>query len=456
MLIAVLFGCKAPEKIFRASDHKVPASFNGSRDTTTQASLTFDRFFTDRDLVKLIDTAMHQNADLLIAAQRVEVARAMLRQHRGALFPSLDIGISGGGRQYGRHTIDGVGNAASPEIPSPFTPDYFAGVTSSWELDVWGKLRNRKKAAKLRYLSTEAGRNFMATNLVAEVAYRYYTLVSLDREMDIVLKNIKLQERALEIVKVQKEAGKATELAVKQFGAQLITTQAMEYELKTQITATENELNFLLGRYAQPVARNKSEGREFADMTGVGVPSGLVSHRPDIVQAELELRASEADVNAARAAFLPSFNISALAGYNAYSTAMFFNPASLVYGFVGGLSAPVFNRNQIKASYDQAVAEHKGAYLQYGKTVMNAVFEVCTGVDEIAGLQAQYTLNEKAATMMNEAVAISNDIYLAGYANYLEVITAQKNALDAELKVVQTGRKMLFARVNLYRALGGR
>jgi NodT family efflux transporter outer membrane factor (OMF) lipoprotein len=454
-LLAMAGGCKLPEQSVKYATVKLPAYYKAAADSGSAAQFTFDSFFADPALVAIIDTALHNNADLLIALQRVEAARANVLLHRGALYPNLDLGISASGNRYGKYTMEGVGNSESPSIPGPFTPSYFAGVSSSWELDVWGKLRNKKKAAQMRLLASDAGRKFLATNLIADVAYHYYTLSALDEELEIIRKNIKLQETALEIVKLQKEGGRATELAVKQFAAQLAHTQGMEYRVKMDIATAENELNFLLGRYSEPIVRTKLAEATVARGVATGIPSGLLRTRPDIVQAEMEMKASAAEVASARAAFLPSFTIAGTAGFNSFSTGMLFDPASLAYGLIGGVTAPVFNKNQIRANYATMLAEHRGSQLQYGKTVMNAVFEVVTALENIENLTSEYAYNQKSAGTLNDAVKIANELFLAGYANYLEIITAQKNAIDADMEVVQTKKKLLFSNVNLYRSLGG-
>ncbi len=456
LALAVAGGCKTVLKKNDLKEIVLPADFKGHRDSMSAAETKYADFFSDRKLVALIDTAMQFNADYLVAMQKVEAARARMPAYNGALFPNLNLGITASGQQFGKYTMDGTGNSQTTGLPGPVVPDYSAAFSSSWEIDIWGKLKNRKKAARYRLLSTEAGKNFIATNLIADVAYHYYTLAALDEESEIIRRNIQLQEMALEIVKLQKEGGRATELAVKQFAAQLANTQSLEYRVKLDIARTENELNFLLGRYPVPIKRDKMSIDAAERVVASGVPSQLLSRRPDIVQAELELKASAADVAAARADFLPAFNISAAAGLNSFSTASLFDPASLAFNALGSLVGPVLNRSAIRANYNASVSEQKGAYYQYSKTIMNAVYEVTTALESIENMKAEYTFNLKAATALNEAVAISNDLFVGGYANYLEIIIAQKDAVDAELEVIQSKKKLLFGVVNLYRSLGGK
>jgi outer membrane protein TolC len=221
-------GCKISEKTYSATEHTPPTTFNNKGDTTQGNNRSYASFFTDKNLVALIDTAMHNNADYNIALQKVQAAKANYLQRKGDLLPTLELRGSGGQTRFGKYTMDGMGNMTTPGVPYPEIPDYFVGAGASWEVDLWGKLRNKKKAAKLRFLATDAGKNLVATNLIAEVSFRYYTLAGLDEELNIIKKNVKLQETALEIIKLQKEGGRATELAVKQFAALLAKTQGME------------------------------------------------------------------------------------------------------------------------------------------------------------------------------------------------------------------------------------
>ncbi|WP_316934376.1 TolC family protein [Hymenobacter sp. AT01-02] len=215
-------------------------------------------------------------------------------------------------------------------IPTTLTPDYFLGLRASWELDLWGKLRSRRKAAYLRLLASVEGRNLVVTSLVAEVARGYYELLTLDNQLASLERNATLQQRGLDIMRVQKQAGRATELAVQQFAAQLLRTRSLGFEVRQRITETENQLNQLLGRYPRRIARGRALAQqELPTRLVAGLPSHLLLRRPDVRQAELELTAAHADVDAARAAFLPSLTLTPYLGFNAFRTAALLNPASL-------------------------------------------------------------------------------------------------------------------------------
>ncbi len=458
-------GCKPMQQLQQTEPVHLPASFPGQSDSSGIGSLTWKQLFTDKYLQRLIDTALHNNWDLQTAIQRVEIARANYLQTRGALKPSVQAVASAGADKFGDYTINGVGNYDTnlsgnldkeQKIPMPLTPDFFLGFRSSWEIDLWGKLRNRKTAAYHRMLSSQKGVRLVSTLLVSEVASRYYELLALDDKMKILRENIALQEAAVEIVQALKAGGRATELAVQQFTAQLFRTRGLAAEFRQQITETENELNLLLGRLPQQIERGQSIlQHQLPETIKAGVPSSLLLRRPDIQQAEQELKASEADVEAVRAAFLPSLTITPYLGFNAFNTAALFNPASIAYGVIGGLASPLLNRDALKGDHKRAAAASQEAFYSYQKAIMSGYHEVVTNLSEMKNLQKQFDMRSKETDVLRTAVSIANDLYLAGAASYLEVITAQKNVVEAEIGLITTKKEMLITLINLYRALGG-
>ncbi|MBX2905016.1 MAG: TolC family protein [Taibaiella sp.] len=446
--------CKLPRPLHNEKP-VLPATYNGVPSGGAPLPQWKD-FFADSLLTSLLNNAVTNNFDLRLAEQKVEAARNELLMKKALLAPTVGINTYGSNIRYGRHTMDGEGNATTPGVPQPIVPTYMLGVSSGWEIDLWGKLHKRKKAAQLRYLASTMGRNLVLTSLLSEIAYRYYELICLDARLEIIQKNIALQETAVEIMNVQKSAGRVTELAVKQFQAQLIHTRSMKYATLQEVVRIENEIRYLSGTYDEkPITRTSFTVQSDLVVTATGVPSGLLLNRPDLIQAELELKASHADVEAARKAFLPSVNISANLGLNSFYPGTLFEPAALAYGLVGSVAGPLVNRKQVKGEYGLAVAQNNTAYYDYAKKAMAAVYEVKTTLNGIGNLQTQYNLNKEEAAALTEAIGIARDLYLAGYANYLEVITAQKSAVEAELNMVDTRKSLLFSKVNLYRTLGG-
>lgn len=457
--------CKVPHATQVPGIKKMPENFKTVGDTSSIANLSWKQFFTDKYLVALIDTAIRNNPDLYIALQRIEVARSQLFLRKAAFLPSLNGVIAAGADRFGDYTMNGVGNFdtnLSPnikedqKIPRHPTPDYFVGLRSNWEIDLWGKLKNQKKSAAARLLATEKGRQFAVTNIVTMVAELYYELLALDNELEIVRKNIVLQQEALEVVKVQKEGGRATELAVQQFSAQLLNTRAIEFNIRLRMVGIENELNELLGRYPQHITRDTAiMQQELPPATQVGNPSFLLIKRPDIVQAEYELTAAKADVEAARAAFLPSLNLTPYAGFHSFKAGLLFDPASIAAGLAADLAAPIINRRVIKGNFSISSAQRNEAVYNYQKALLVGYKEVVTSLGNIENTRQAFDLKQLEVRELSDAVTTARELYLAGYATYLEVITAQKGVLEAELQLTENKKQLFQATIRLYRSLGG-
>ena len=463
-VLFMITACSSVKSIQIASPDDMPASYTGSTDSVNVSAMPVSSFFSDSYLLSLIDTAMNANPDVLTALQRVEIANANLKYNGLLLLPSVTLNANAGLEKYGDYTMNGVGNYdtnLSPNIndrqriPNP-TPDYFLGFRSSWEVDLWGKLRNRKRAAFNRFLASQSGYKMVITSLTAQIATAYYQLLALDNELKVIRKNIAFQSNALDIIKIQKLGGRATELAVQQFLAQLKRTKGLEYQTLQQVTETENQLNFLTGKFSKPIERDTSISTlKLPSILKAGVPSQLLLNRPDIQEAEFELRAFNADIKAVHAAFFPSLTLSPYVGFNSFSSSLLFNPGSFVYGIIGGLTAPIFNRKLIKADFNRTVAQSKQALYSYQKTVLNSYQEVFNSLKSIENYSNMYDQKQQEVEALNNAVAVANDLYLVGRANYLEVITAQRNVLDAELELANTKKNIFVGAINLYRSVGG-
>ena len=463
-LLTTLSGCKLMTPLPEKSPLQTPRTFLERMDSASIGAMKVSAFFTDTNLVALIDTALQRNQDVAMAYQRIEMARANLWEREAALLPSVSAEASGGIRRYGEYTQEGVGNYDTnfsdnidpdQRMSNPL-PEYFLGARSTWEADIWGKLRTRRKAALLRFMASEKGRQLVVTNLVAEIARLYYELLMLDNQLEIIERNRQLQKVALETIVIQKEAGRANELAVRQFTAQLYNTQTRAIRIEQQVMEVENRLNILLGRFTQPITRGAPIlEQELPRRIGVGVPAQMLRRRPDVQQAELELRAYETDLQAARLAFLPSLNITPYLGLSAFRSSVLFNPASLAFGLIGGITAPIINRKPLKAAQRRVQAQATEALFNYNKTALTAYQETALNLRTLDNLQKIALLKEIETTALQQGVSISNDLFMAGYATYLEVITAQKSVLEAELERTSIQQQRFEALVSLYRALGG-
>lgn len=454
-------GCKTPEIAIEKAHATLPASFGATSDTASLAAVRWGEFFKDPNLVALIDTALQNNQELNITLQEIEIAKNDIRVRKGALLPSVGIKAGAGIEKVARYTSQGAGDASTEitpghEMPDPLA-DFGIAAQANWEVDIWKKLRNSKKAAVDRYLATVEGKNFVMTNLIAEVAGSYYELLALDNQLAIVRQNIGLQQNGLEIVKVQKEAARATELAVQKFNAEVKASQSLEFEILQRIKETENKINFLLGRYPQAIPRN-ADG--FTDLVPAqaqsGIPAQLLANRPDIRQAELELAAAKLDVKAARAEFYPSLDISAALGLQAFRPSYLFKfPESVLYSLTGDLAAPLINRNAIKAEYANANVRQLQALYDYERKILNAYLEVSTQLSKIDNLGKSYDLKTQQVQALTTSIDVSSDLFRSARADYLEVLLTQRDALEARLELVETKAAQLTAVVTLYRDLGG-
>ena len=463
---ALLFvsGCKTMQPLTQSASLKAPATFENQMDSTGIGSIQWRSFFKDPNLVALIDTALMNNPDLKIAVQRIEAARSNVLLAKGALLPVVGAEVSGGGRKFGDYTMDGVGNYdtnfsdnidADRRLPAPFLPDYFAGFRSTWEIDIWGKLRTQRKAAYSRFLASEKGRHLVTTSLIAQISSIYYELLAMDSELAIIRKNIALQQSAVENIKIQKEGGRANELGVRQFTAQYLNTQSLEIQINQRIVEAENNLNLLLGRFPQRIQRQGNLSENLPERVQAGIPSSMLIRRPDIQQAELDLLANNADLQAARLAFLPSLNITGMIGYNAFKSALLFNPGSLAYSALGGLAAPIFNRKALKAGQKRFEAASIESLYAYNKAILTGFQEVSSSLKKIENTKKISDFKKQEVDVLQQAVATSRDLFLTGYATYLEIITAQKNVLEAELTLTEVQKDQHLALIELYRSLGG-
>lgn len=462
-VLILLSACNTVKQVTLPEAAKMPEKFNAV-EAAPEEALGWKSIFTQSELDTLIATALKENLDMKSGIQRVLIAGANLRLSKAALLPTLRASVSGGLDQFGKYTMNGVGNYdtnfsenidANQKIPGP-TPDYFAGFRSSWEIDVWGKLSKRKEAAYHRYLSTTKGLRWYQTQLTCQVASLYYELIALDKRLKILKENINLQNKGLEVVEAQMTGGRATALAVSQFKAQRTATQGKQFEIRQAITRVENQLNLLLGRYPEHIARDTSAiNLPLPKQVYAGLPSAIILNRPDVQQAEEELKAAKADVSAARKAFLPSLTLDAYAGYNAFRLPLLFSPGSLAAGFLGGLTAPVLNRASLKNANLVANAAQLTAFYQYQQSLISGYQEVTMQLSALENYKQAYDYKTTEVTELKNAVSTANDLYLAGYASYLEVIVAQRSVLNAEMEQVNLKQASYSALIGLYRALGG-
>lgn len=465
-LSLVLASCKAPMATVIKDEVKenIPQNFQQEeqQDANNNSGTTpWRQFFTDPNLVSLIETALKNNQELMITLQEIEIAKSGVLAKKGRLTPTVSAGIGAGVSKAGRYTSEGAGDATTEIEPGKEIPDplgnFEGGLTANWEIDIWKKLRTEKESAVAHYLSTVEGKNFVLSNLIEEVADNYYDLLALDNQLDIIQQYIKLQQKALEISKIQKEAAAATELAVKKFEAELAKSKASEYTIRQSITEKENQINALLGRYPQPIVRTKESFMSTIPQTVyMGIPSQLLANRPDIKQAELELKSSKLDVEAARKEFYPSLEISATLGLEAFKPSYLVKlPESIASSLVGELAGPLINKSAIKANFQTADARQIQALYEYDKTILNAYLDVANLMSKVKNIDQYYQLKSQETKALDESIDIANQLFRNSRADYLEVLLNQRDALDAKMELVEAKQKQLSTVVDIYKSLGG-
>jgi NodT family efflux transporter outer membrane factor (OMF) lipoprotein len=461
-MIVGFWSCKIPQSPLKVARKNMPSdSYGTAKDTNNIVNINWRKYFADSNLTHLIEVALSNNQELQIVLQEIEISKNEVKARKGEYLPFVRWMAGSGVEKVGKYTRFGAVEEQleikdNEKFPKPLQ-DHLLTASVAWELDIWKKLRNAKKSATLKYLATTEGKNFMITQLIAELSNAYYELLALDNLLDIIEKNIEIQSNALRIVQQQKESAKVSQLAVNRFEAQLLNTQNLQYDIKQKITETENKIHFLTGKYEKPIQRSTSQflNSTLDSIYATGVPSQLLNHRPDVRQAELALAAAELDVQVAKANFYPSVAIRASVGLQAFNPAYLINPESLLYGLAGDLIAPLINRNAIKATYNTANAQQIQAVYRYEQTILNAYVDVLNQMAKVENYHKSYQTKNQEVEILMQSVSIANSLFNSARADYAEVLLTQREALDARIDLLEIRMKQLNAKVNLYRALGG-
>jgi hypothetical protein len=462
VFVVVLNSCKAPQMTTIQKPINLPEFFtSGMPVDSSSAKVNWREYFADDYLVALIDSALQNNQDLKIALQQIEMARSGALASSAALKPRVSFAPTAALRRFGLYTMDGAGNITTDILPNKIVPihlpDFLVGFQASWEIDLYKKLSNTHKSALTKVMASNEAKNYVVTNMVNEIASAYYELKALDAELAIIDEYTLIQENAVELIRIQKDAAAANELAVKQFEAQLYKLQEMKFGLQQGIIEQENTINYLMGRLPQPIARSTiSIDSVKLKTASVGIPAQLLLNRPDLRQVELELQASRLDVQVARTAFLPSLNIGSVLGTQAFRPDLLITkPQSLVYGLVGGLAAPLINKRAIQADFDFANANQLAMLGTYNKQIISAYIEVYNVLMLQRNLVQSHAIKSKESAVLVESIDISDKLYRNNRATYLEVLAAQENALETRIELVQIKKAQLQSQMNLYKALGG-
>ncbi|WP_254562260.1 TolC family protein [Dyadobacter diqingensis] len=457
VLLTALAACKISKNV-ETPKAALPETFRNAAATTDTASiadLPLDSFFTDASLQKLLDSAIAKNYDMQVALKNIEASQLLFKQTKWAYLPDARLQISAGSNRPSDNSLNGL--SASSFLKTTHIEDFTTSVGLSWEADIWGKIRNRNGRALAEYLQTIEAKNAIQTNLVAAVSQGFYNLLMLDAQLSIAEKNLALNDSTLRIFGLQFTSGQVTSLAIQQAEAQRLNAAKLIPELQQNITLQENALSILAGELPGRTERNlQIDQVKFPETLTTGVPTTILNRRPDIRRSELALDVANANVGIAKANMYPALTITASGGINSLKASNWFNiPASLFGAAAGGLTQPLFQRNQLKTQYEVSKVERERTVIEFRQSVLYAVGEVSDALVKIEKLKEQQAIAATRVKILEQAIANSNLLFQSGLANYLEVITAQSNVLQSELELVAIKRAQLAANVDLYRSLGG-
>ena len=400
--------------------------------------MSWREMFTDRELQSLIEAGLEQNTDLNVARLRVEAAEAALMTAKLSYLPSLGINAEGGSR------YDGA-----------TAKTYNVGATASWELDIFGKFTAAKRGAVVAWQGSRDYQQAVQTQLIATIADSYYTLALLDEQMSInnrTLENWRATVRTLEALK---KVGKANEAGVLQAKANVMQLESSQLAICKSVSETENALSAILAMPSQPIERSSLDEASFPDTISIGVPLQLLSNRPDVRQAEMELAQAFYATHVARSAFYPNITLSGTLGWTNNGGGAITNPGQWLFNAIGSLTQPLFNRGTNIANLKIAQTKQEEAKLLFQQSLLNAGKEVNDALTTWQTAKSQYEINTRQVETLREAVRKTELLMSHSSTSYLEVLTTQQSLLSAEQAQAQDRFGEIQGIINLYHALGG-
>lgn len=408
-------------------------------DTSTIASMSWREMFTDRKLQSLIETGLEQNTDLNVARLRVEAAEAALMTAKLSYLPSVGINAEGGGSKY-----DGAA-----------AKTYNVGASASWELDIFGKLTAAKRGAVAALQGSRDYQQAVQTQLIATIADSYYTLAMLDAQRMInnrTLENWRATVRTLEALK---KVGKSNEAGVLQAKANVMQLESSQLAIRKSISETENALSAILAMPSHSIKRSNLAEASFPDTISIGIPLQLLSNRPDVRQAEMELAQAFYATNVARAAFYPNITLSGALGWTNNGNGVITNPGQWLLNAIGSLTQPLFNRGTNIANLKIAKTRQEEAKLLFQQSLLNAGKEVNDALTAWQMTKSRFEINTHQVETLREAVQKTELLMRHSDTTYLEILTAQQSLLEAEALQLQTCFYRIQSIIKLYHALGG-
>lgn len=403
-------------------------------DTTSIAEISWEDFFNDPILKEWIHVGLENNTDLNVARLKVDEAEAVLTAARGAFLP-------------------GVNAALKEQVSAPGGNAFSVNIGASWEADIFGKLRNSKHQAAAALEQSVAYRQAVQTQLVASIANMYYTLLMLDEQMSVSQRTYDNWKENIRTMEALKRAGKTNEAAVLQAKSNQLNVQASMIDLEQSIVETENAFCALLGIVPVTVRRGHLNEQNFPIELSAGLPSGLLSRRPDVKQAEMALAQAYYATNVAQASFYPQLSLSGTLGWNASGASV--DPSEFFANLAASVLQPVFAKKSLKANLKKAKAQQEEAMYQFRQAVLDAGVEVNNALIQWQAAQERMEVDRSQVVHLKAAVWNTQLLMKHGGATYIEVLTAQQTLLKAELAEASDKFAQIQGVINLYHALGG-
>ncbi|WP_275316760.1 efflux transporter outer membrane subunit [Tenacibaculum bernardetii] len=418
-------------------------------DSISIANISWKTLFKDQYLQQYIEEGLQNNIDIRIALQQIIAAQSYAKQGKAGYFPSASIGTKWTHQDQSKNTQFGA------FLSERSTDQFDLTANLSWEADIWGKIRSNKRATQAAYLKSVAGHQAVKTQLISSIANTYYNLLALDAQLEITKQTIATRESGVTTIKALKDAGQVTQVAVDQNIAQYNNAKALQIDIEITIFKTENTLSIFLGKAPQSFKRSTLDIQKIEQDIVLGVPSTLLSNRPDVMAAEYNLIQSFELTNVAKSNLYPSLTLTASGGFQSLELDNLLNANSLFSNIVGGLTQPLFNQRKLKTQKEVTIAQQEQSLLQFKKTLLTAGTEVSNALFSYESEVKKFEFRRNEVEALRTAEANSEELLKNGYANYLDLLTARQSALSAELNIIDSQLQQLVSVVDLYEALGG-
>ena len=451
LLAVFVAGCTVGPK-YQKPKVSLPESWRAPSSTASSlGQLKWWMLFKDPTLQKLIHTALDQNKDLLVAAERASESRAALGVTRSNQFPQVSLSASADQERLSR-----VGAFPFPPSFNVVLPLYTVQPEVSYEADFWGQYRQATAAAREQLLATEEARENVVISVVSSVAQSYFALCELDRELQITQKTVASFQDSVRLTKIRFEGGVASELDVRQSETGLDAAAALIPAIEREIAQEEDAISILLGHNPEAISRGLTlTAQPLPPSVPAGLPSTLLDRRPDITEAEDQLQAAYAEVGVAKAQFYPQISLTGSGGFESSILSEFISGPAGIWQIAAGLSAPLFTAGRLRGNLHLVQAQQREALITYQQTVQEAFREVDDSLIGYHKTLQQRSAEEALVTAAQKALNLANARYSNGVATYLDVLDSERTLLSSELSLAQTQGNLLASVVQLYKALGG-